>query len=118
MGKGADMKNYLIRVSETDFVYYRVKAESLGEAKFIAQNKDFYNSLDVSEEEAYKTREMPTYKDYEVVGVKEWDEEAEKVEYYYPIWCLDEIKNDDEFDSYSDEEKKEMIDWYNSREVA
>ena len=112
------MKNYLIRVEEKDFVYFRVDAESLGEAKFIASSKDFYKSLNVSQEEAIKNRELPTYKDYEVVGVKEWDEEAEKVEYYYPIWCLDEIKNDDEFDSYSDEEKKEMIDWYNSREVA
>ena len=44
-------------------------------------------------------------------------DEVEEVSYDYPVWELDEIKNDDEFDSYSDEEK-EMIDWYNSREVA
>jgi len=112
------MKKYLIRVEETDFVYFTVNAESLGEAKFIAQNKDFYKSINVSEEEAMRTRDLPTFKDYEVLGVKEWDEEAEQVEYNYPIWELDEIKNDDEFDSYSDEEKKEMIDWYNSRECA
>ena len=113
------MKNYLIRVEEKDFVYFKVDAESLGEAKCIAHNKDFSESLNVSEEEAYKNREFPTYKDYEVIAVYECDDEMiEEVSYDYPIWELDAIKNDDEFDSYSDEEKKEMIDWYNSREVA
>ena len=113
------MKNYLIRVEEKDFVYFKVDAESLGEAKCIAHNKDFSESLNVSQEEAYKNREFPTYKDYEVIAVYECDDEMiEEVGYDYPIWHLDEIKNDDEFDSYSDEEKKEMIDWYNSREVA
>ena len=46
------------------------------------------------------------------------DEMIEEVSYDYPVWELDEIKNEDEFDSYSDEEKKEMIDWYNSREAT
>ena len=53
--------------------------------------------------------------------VRQYDDLIElpdEVSYDYPVWELDEIKNDDEFDSYSDEEKKEMIDWYNSREVA
>ena len=114
-----ERKNFLIRVEEKDFVYFRVDAESLGEAKFIASSKDFYKSLNVSQEEAIKNRELPTYKDYEVLAVYECDDEMiEEVSYDYPVWELDEIKNDDEFDSYSEEEKKEMIDWYNSREVA
>ena len=76
------MKNYLIRVEEKDFVYFRVDAESLGEAKFIASSKDFYKSLNVSQEEAIKNRELPTYKDYEVLAVYECDDEMiEEVSY-------------------------------------
>lgn len=110
-------KTFLVRLHETDFRYVSIEAESLGEARFIAHNKDFVTGFNISYEDALNNRYLlPTYKDYEILDVFDADEdEMNMISDSYVIYDIDEVPNEEDFDTYSDEEKKEELESYINR---
>ena len=104
-------KKYLICVKQTDYQYIEVDAESLAEARMIADHKDYDKAFNDDPAEVSKY-DIPKEYEHEINHVCEYPN-ANWID-AYPVFHIDAIPNqeDDDIDSYSESEYRNTLALY------